>query len=85
MKNHLLHIIGILSLLALNGTLACAAQGPLTPELAAKTEVVRKQQQQRVTPAQRKAAAEALKLQREKIDQAQKGVAPVTADVPPSK
>lgn len=85
MKNYTLHIFGILALLALGGTLSFAAQGPLTPELAAKTEMVRKQQQQRVTPAQRKASADALKLQREKIDQAQKAAAPAPVDIPPSK
>jgi hypothetical protein len=58
-------------LLSLAGGLAIAAdRGPLTPEMAAKREVVRKQQSQRVTPEKRKAAAEALKAERIKIHKA---------------
>lgn len=62
-------------LLALLVTLACgsalAAGGePMTPELAAKREMVRKQEEQRVTPEKKKAAAEALKAERLKVYQA---------------
>ena len=85
MKNYMLHIIGVLALLTLGSSFVCAADAPLTPEMASKTEMVRNQQKQRVSPTQRKAAAEALKLQREKIDQAQKLAAPAPVDIPPSK
>lgn len=52
---------------------------PMTPELAAKREMVRKQQKQRVTHDQRKSAADALKAERIKIykaRQAAQGPAP---------
>jgi hypothetical protein len=58
----------------LTGMLACSAgiasaegTGPMTPELAAKREMVRKQQDQRITPEQRAQAAEALKAERLKV------------------
>jgi hypothetical protein len=44
----------------------------MTPELAAKKEMVRKQHEQRITPAKRKAAADALKAQRKKVYDAKK-------------
>ena len=68
-------LTGVLSLSGL--ALAEDAQ-PLTPELAAKREMVRKQQDQRITPEKRKAAAEALKAERLKIHQAQQelGITP---------
>lgn len=53
------------ALLSLPVTFAAAA--PLTPELAAKREMVRKQQEQRITPEKRKKAVEALKAERIKI------------------
>jgi hypothetical protein len=59
------------ALLPLAGTLAFAA--PLTPEMAAKREMVRKQQEQRVTPEKRKAAAEELKAERLKVYKAKQG------------
>jgi len=53
------------------GVGAFAADGaPMTPELAAKREVVRKQEKQRVTPEERKAATEALKAERLRVHQA---------------
>ena len=52
------------------GFVHAAPKAPLTPELAAKREMVRKQQEQRITPQKRKAAAEALKAERVKIYQA---------------
>ncbi len=72
MKNRTLRTIAlplmIPVLLSLVGGLAFAAERTtLTPELAAKREVVRKQQKQRVTSKQRKTAAEALKAERLKI------------------
>lgn len=60
--------------------LAADSGAALSPEMAAKADMVRSQQKQRVTPAQRKAAADALKLQREKIDQAKKAAAPAAPD-----
>lgn len=72
------------ALLSLAGGLAFAADGaPMTPELAAKKEMVRKQQEQRITPEKRKAAAEALKAERLKIYKARQSsqqLTPVTTD-----
>jgi len=84
--NQNLNAIGILVimtvLLSLVGGLAFAAGGgPLTPELAAKQETVRKQQAQRITHDKRKAAAEALKAERLKVHNAKQAAhpsAPVT-------
>ena len=56
------------ALLSLAGNLALAA--PMKPELAAKKEMVRKQKEQQVTPAERKAAADWLKAERRKVYQA---------------
>lgn len=72
MKNRKLSIFGIsvlmTALLSLDGGFAFAANGTsMTPELAAKKEMVRKQQEQRITPAKRKAAAEALRAERIKV------------------
>ena len=59
------------ALLSSPGGLAFAAdRAPMTPELAAKREMVRKQQEQRITPAKRKAASEALKAERIKVHKA---------------
>jgi hypothetical protein len=58
------------ALLSLAGNLAFAAPAPMTPELAAKKEMVRKQKEQQVTPAERKAAADWLKAERRKVYQA---------------
>lgn len=44
-----------------------ASAAPLTPEMAAKREMVRKQKEQQVTPAERKAAADWLKAERVRI------------------
>jgi hypothetical protein len=64
----LMMMTGLLSLAA---TFAFAA--PLTPEMAAKREMVRKQQEQRVTPEKRQAAAEELKAERLKVYKAKQG------------
>lgn len=45
---------------------------PMTPELAAKKQMVTRQEAQRITPEQRKAAAAALKQQRLKVHEARK-------------
>lgn len=84
MKNQVCNIIATLLmtvLLSLVGGFAVAA--PMTPELAAKKEMVRKQQEQRITPEKRKAAAEALKAERLKVQKAKEAVqqsTPVTTD-----
>lgn len=46
----------------------------LTPVHAAKREMVRKQQEQRITPEKRKAAAEALKAERLRVYKAKQAV-----------
>lgn len=85
MKNRKLSSIGmavvLAELLALAGGLAFAA--PMKPELAAKREMVRKQQEQRVTHEKRKAAADALKAERLKIYKAKQAAQqskPVSTD-----
>jgi hypothetical protein len=61
------------ALLSVTGSLVFARNDrPMTPELAAKKEMVRKQHEQRVTPAERKTAAEVLKAQRKKVYDAKK-------------
>jgi len=73
MKNRklatILMVVMMTVLLSLAGGLpAFASNGaPMKPELAAKKEMVRKQQEQRITPEKRKAAAENLKAERVKI------------------
>jgi len=72
MKNRTLGTVAlslmIAVLLSLSGGPAFAAgRTALTPELAAKREMVRNQQKQRVTSKQRKTAAKALKAERLKI------------------
>lgn len=51
-----------------------AEQVPMTPELAAKREMVRKQEEQRITQDKRKAAAEALKAERLKVYRAKESL-----------
>ncbi len=58
-------------------------KGPMTPGLAAKREMVRKQQEQRITPEKRQAAVEALKAERLRVyraKQAVKGSSPFDKD-----
>jgi len=60
-------------LLSSAGGLAVAGNlAPLTPELAAKREMIIKQRAQRVTHVQRRSAAQALKAERMKVYQARK-------------
>lgn len=86
MKTHitLTAVVTALSalLLSVGGSpvLAAESSATVTPEMAAKADVVRSQQKQRITPAQRRAAADALKLQREKVDQAKKASVQVVPD-----
>ena len=51
---------------------------PMTPELAAKKEMIRKQHKQRITHEQRKSSTETLKAERIKIYNAKHGITPVT-------
>lgn len=51
-----------------------AGETPMTPELAAKSEMVRKQEEQRISPQQKKAAAEALKAERTRVYNAKQAV-----------
>ena len=71
-------------LLSSAGGLAFARErAPLTPELAAKREMVRKQREQRITPEKRKAAVEALKAERLKVYKARQAAqqsAPITTE-----
>lgn len=54
---------------------ASAANGKqVSPEMAAKKEMVRKQQDQRITNEKRKAAAEALKAERLRVHNAKQAV-----------
>jgi len=65
------------------GTVIAGETAPMTPELATKMEMVRKQQEQKITPEKRKAAAEALKAERIKIHKAKeaaKQAAPATTE-----
>ena len=50
-----------------DGFAVAAGNAPMTPELATKREMVRKQQEQRITNDKRKTAAAALKVERVKI------------------
>ncbi len=75
--------LALTALLSVTGTFAFAGHNrPLTPELAAKKEMVRKQREQRVTPTQRKTAAEALKAERLKIYNAKKAVQKTNTPAP---
>jgi hypothetical protein len=51
-----------------------AVEGPKAAHLAARREMVRNQQDQRVTPEKKKAAAEALKAERLKVYNAKQAV-----------
>lgn len=63
-------LTGATLVLSLASPVFAGEGGPLTPELAAKREMVRKQEAQRITPDKKKAAAEALKAERLKVHQA---------------
>lgn len=75
------------ALLSLTGASAFAEPGKggaASPDLDVKREMVRKQQEQRITPEKRKAAADALKAERLKVHKARQQAAqqlpPVTID-----
>lgn len=62
-------------LLSMAGGLSFANEGnQMKPDLAAKKEMVRKQQAKRITPQQRKAAAETLKAERLRVYKAKQAV-----------
>ena len=72
-------IVVLTALLAAGSGFAYAAAGaPMEAELAARKEMVRKQQEQRITPAKRKAAAQALKAERIKVHQARQAARQLT-------
>jgi hypothetical protein len=75
-KRNSIAALGLMAaLLSLAGGLAFANdKAPLTPELAAKKENVRKQNDQRITPEKKKAATENLKAERLKVYQAKQAV-----------
>lgn len=70
-------LVALAILLSLPGGNAFAANGrqPMKPELAAKREMVRSQQEQRITHTKRKAAAESLKAERLRLYNAKRGIA----------
>lgn len=81
MKNLTLSTLAALFITTLLSGFAFAA--PMTPELAAKRENYRKQNEQRITPEKRKAAAEALKAERIRLYNARQAAqksTPVTTD-----
>lgn len=68
-----------------SGIALAANRAPMTPELAAKRETVRKQEEQRITQHKRKAAAEALKAERLRVHQARQAVKKLTPDTNDNK
>jgi outer membrane murein-binding lipoprotein Lpp len=72
-------VMAVTSMLAgVVGTARAEQAAPMTPELAAKKEMVRKQQEQRLTNDKRKAAAEALKAERVKVYKAKEAAGLIT-------
>jgi hypothetical protein len=67
MKNLTMLTLMTMLLTCTGGLAGADDSAPLTPELAAKKEMVRKQQEQKITPEKRKAAADALKAERIKV------------------
>lgn len=59
-----------LSLMLTAGLAIAAGGNAASPKLNAKREIVRRQQEQRITPDKRKAAVEALKAERLRVHQA---------------
>jgi hypothetical protein len=73
-KSHYGMAVKIAMMLSLTSGVALAA--PLTPEMAAKAQTTRKQDEQRITQAKKQAAADALKAERLKVHQAKQAVKP---------
>ncbi|NTV49704.1 MAG: hypothetical protein HGB32_02655 [Geobacteraceae bacterium] len=67
-------VVMVISLCFSGGIAFADNNRPLTPELAAKKENFRKQDEQRITQDKRKAAAEALKAERLKVYNAKRAV-----------
>lgn len=66
-------VVMIATLLTMAGGLAVASEATqMTPELAAKKENFRKQNEQRITDGKRRTAAEALKAERLKVYRAKR-------------
>ena len=84
-KHGTIGIVAMMTVMSVGGGAFAADGAPMTPELAAKREVVRKQEEQRVTPAKRKAAAEALKAERLKVHQAKEAAKYLTPSSSESK
>jgi hypothetical protein len=75
--------VGVAAALALSvaaGGAIAASDAPMTPELAAKSQMVRKQEEQRISRQQQKAAAEALKAERIRVYNAKQAVQQVNRD-----
>lgn len=74
--NWLIAFVVMAALLSTGGGLAYASKKTeVKPDLAAKRERVRTQQEQRITPEKRKAAVDALKAERLKVYEAKQFVA----------
>jgi hypothetical protein len=71
-KSHYGMAVKIAMMLSFASGVALAA--PLTPEMAAKAQTTRKQEEQRITQAKKQAAADALKAERLKVHQARQAV-----------
>jgi hypothetical protein len=79
-------VVLMTALLSSAGSLAISATvAPMTPEVAAKRENFRKQDEQRITPEKRKAAADALKAERLKVHQAKQAAKQSTPDTTDNK
>ena len=74
LKKGTVGLVAALTLSVATGGALAAGESPMTPELAAKSEMVRKQDEQRISPQQKKAAAEALKAERIKVYHARQAV-----------
>lgn len=70
-------MVGVATALALSlatGGAIAASDAPMTPELAAKSQMVHKQEEQRISRQKQKAAAEALKAERIRVYNAKQAV-----------
>lgn len=70
-------MVGVAAALALSvatGGAVAASDAPMTPELAAKSQMVHKQEEQRISRQKQKAAAEALKAERIRVYNAKQAV-----------
>ena len=75
--------LGVAAALALSvatGGAIAASDAPMTPEVAAKSQMVRKQKEQRISRQEQKAAAEALKAERIRVHNAKQAVQQINRD-----